>query len=272
MVSDQPGRLWLAAKTTTGEVVINRFVAGTGAWMGWCTTSSWTHEGGLRIPFDYPWCAPFCYSGFQTPTPYTWNVDSTPAISSWGPGRLDLFMLGTRYDGAIALLHAWRTGDVGEFRWEELGTGLMQGSPAAVSWGPGRIDVFARGGGSDLAHKVFANGRWYPWVSLGNEITASPAVVSTGPQQLSVYVRASDGTVHHRWYGATWFGWENLGGSLAPGVAPAPAARDEYNLEVYVLNPNAFVSRRSYNFGWSPFRRIYSSYTAAVTALYWRLN
>ena len=271
LVSDRPGRLWLAGKSTAGKVMINMFTASTGIWMGWCETGPTSVRGGVTLVTIPPfWCGPFC--GPFIWSFYAWNADSFPAITSWGPGRLDLFMHATRYDGAIALLHAWRTSDDDEFTWEELGTGLMQGSPAAVSWGWGRIDVFARGGGSDLSHKYFGGGRWSRWETLGGYITASPAVVSTGPQQLSVYVRGGDGALYHRWFGNGWFGWDYLGGYLVDGVAPAPAARDPYNLDVFVLGTGSSVYKKSYSFGWQDYTYQYLSYTSAITALYWRLT
>jgi hypothetical protein len=250
--------------------MINRFTASTGVWMGWCDTGNGEQGGRTLVSIPPFWCGPFC--GDLTWTWYDWNPDSFPAIISWGPERLDLFMHATRYDGAVTLLHAWRTSDAGEFKWEALGTGLMQGSPAAVSWGPGRIDVFARGGGSDLAHKFFDDGRWSPWESLGNQITASPAVISTGPQQLNVFARGTDGALYHRWFGAAWYDWEYLGGYLVDGLAPAPAARDPYNLDVFVLGLGSSVYKKSYSFGWRDYTYQYLSYTQGITALYWRLT
>ena len=43
---------------------------------------------------------------------------------------------------------------------EVVGTGIA-GDPVAVSWGPGRLDIFARAANGDLLHKFF-EGAWGP--------------------------------------------------------------------------------------------------------------
>jgi subtilisin family serine protease len=63
----------------------------------------------------------------------------SPSAVSWGPDRLDVFVIGV--DGAL-LQRAW----VGDHfaDWVNLG-GSFVGSPSAVSWGPDRLDVFVIG-------------------------------------------------------------------------------------------------------------------------------
>jgi hypothetical protein len=39
--------------------------------------------------------------------------------------------------------------------WTKMVGGVVAGDPAAVSWSPGRIDVFARGTDNALRHKSF---------------------------------------------------------------------------------------------------------------------
>jgi hypothetical protein len=43
--------------------------------------------------------------------------------------------------------------------WESLG-GELASAPAACSWGPNRIDVFARGSRGDLLHASWDGSRW----------------------------------------------------------------------------------------------------------------
>ena len=54
--------------------------------------------------------------------------------------------------------------------WEKLG-GQIFGNPAAVSWGPNRLDVFAGGDDKALYHKAWDGSSWQPsltgWESLG---------------------------------------------------------------------------------------------------------
>ena len=82
--------------------------------------------------------------------------------SSWDSGRIDLFARGS--DGG--LIHNWYDGGRWNF-WEPLGApvtsagGTLGSDPTAVSWGPGRIDVFTRGEDSVLWHKWY-DGAWRP--------------------------------------------------------------------------------------------------------------
>ena len=70
-------------------------------------------------------------------------------MTSWGPGRLDIFAIGS--DGTLLQggydATGWRN-------WRSLGSRIAS-DPAAVSWGSGRIDVFAQGAGSSLWHSWF---------------------------------------------------------------------------------------------------------------------
>jgi len=57
--------------------------------------------------------------------------------------------------------------------WEALG-GRFASPPAVVSWGPGRLDIFALGVANDMFHKAF-DGTWQPagtdWESLAGRFT-----------------------------------------------------------------------------------------------------
>jgi hypothetical protein len=81
-------------------------------------------------------------------------LTSGPTVSSWAPGRLDVFARGTDN----TLHHPFYDGNWSG--WESLGGGLSS-DPAAVSWDHGRIDVFARGSDNALWHKWYDNG-WKP--------------------------------------------------------------------------------------------------------------
>ena len=76
-------------------------------------------------------------------------------VTSWGPGRLDVFVRGNDN----TLQHTWYDGDWHD--WESLG-GTLTSSPAAVSWGSSRIDIFTRSTNNTLAHKWF-DGGWSDW-------------------------------------------------------------------------------------------------------------
>ncbi len=65
------------------------------------------------------------------------------------------------------MYHKWWTGSKWE-GWENLG-GVIKEQPECVSWGPNRIDCFARGGGDHMYHKGWNGSEWDDWESLGSQ-------------------------------------------------------------------------------------------------------
>ena len=124
------------------------------------------------------------------------------------------------------------TGTGSWHNWEPLG-GSMTSGPASSSWGPGRIDTFARGGDGNLWHQAFA-GQWYGWEPLGKPsagFTGDPAAVSWGSGRIDVFVRGTDNHLWHRAYAGQWSAWEDLGGTLAS--SPAVASMNAGRLDVF---------------------------------------
>jgi len=82
---------------------------------------------------------------------------SGPAAASWAVNRLDCFVKGQNN----ALLYKWVDrsivhGHAGTWSgWHSLG-GIIDNEPAAVSWGPNRIDCFVRGMNNHMYHKWWA--------------------------------------------------------------------------------------------------------------------
>jgi len=147
----------------------------------------------------------------------TWNnwrqlgveqIASGPAVCSWAPGRLDVFVRGTdnclytkSWDGK-----QWHN-------WFQLGVEQISSDPAAVSWGPNRIDVFARGTDNCLYTKSWDGNQWRNWFQLGVEkISSGPAVCSWAPGRLDVFVRGTDNCLYTKsWDGNQWQNWCQLG-------------------------------------------------------------
>ncbi len=159
-----------------------------------------------------------------------------PAVSSWGLLRLDLFFSGAKLtarrvgegmiinsktneiSGPTPLWHMYWDGTIGTTWWaaENLG-GELTSSPAAVSWGPNRIDVFARDKSSHVLHQYWTGSAWSGWKILDKnlKIFGNPAVSSRGPNLLDVFVTGSNNhLMHMTWNGSNWSSWEDLGGEL----------------------------------------------------------
>jgi hypothetical protein len=84
------------------------------------------------------------------------------------------------------------------------GTGV-KGNPAIVSWAPGRLDIFVRGGDNKLYQKTSNNGgvEWSDWILLfdgDGTLSASPEVASRGANRLNLFVINVDGDIYERFY------------------------------------------------------------------------
>ena len=110
--------------------------------------------------------------------------------------------------------HKWWNGSKWS-GWEDLG-GVIDGPPAAVSWGPNRIDCFARGTNNHMWHKWYAGSAgWSGWEDLGGVISSGPAAASWAPNRIDTFVRGTDNHMWHKWWnGTAWHGWEDLGGII----------------------------------------------------------
>ncbi len=107
-----------------------------------------------------------------------------------------------------------------------LGGILYQGSSlAAVSTGPNRIDVFARGTESALWQTTFNGTGWSGWAprSAENQLASSPTAASWGPGRIDVFAQAPGNTLVQFW-----------GDNLVPS--------NQHNLGGTVLGPPAAVS------------------------------
>src|SRR6266508_2659321 len=132
----------------------------------------------------------------------SWNslgggLTSAPALCTWGgqvsPAaayRRDVFARGEDF----ALWHKWYGWfpDRNVFtwsEWESLG-GVLNFGPAVSSWGPRRLDVFARGTDNTIFQRTFDHG-WRAWTSIAEPETtvALPgiAAVSSAPGKIDLF-------------------------------------------------------------------------------------
>src|ERR1051326_7069702 len=237
-VSDGIGRLTVFARSELGFLYSSTYRSGS--WSGW-TLVPGTSGAGVFITHDVIFADNYLFT-------------SDPAVSSWGPGRLDLFLYGRHEDtGAIALLHTWADQGAWSGRWEVLGTGLMQGKPAAVSWGPGRVDVFVRGGGNELDHKWFDQGSWSSgWENKGGTLASSPAVASWQPGHLVVFAWDQAGRLSDIGFWGQWFGWGTVDDSNAYHFGdPAATTAGLGTWQIVVARgQNDTLLHKGYNDGW----------------------
>jgi hypothetical protein len=198
---------------------------------------------------------------------------SDPAVVSWGPGRLDVFMRG--WDNAI--WHRWYADGAwgpAPDDWDWLGGDFPATARlAAVSWGSGRIDLCTLGWENAVWHKWYDNGAWGPapdrWDSLGGDNirqgyydfdgAARPALTTWGPGLLDLFVRAKDNTLRHRWFQeGRWHPvagayWEYLRGNFVS--SPAAVSPRPGRIDVFVRTWEGDLWNKWYDQGawnWAP--------------------
>jgi C1A family cysteine protease len=102
----------------------------------------------------------------------------------------------------------------GWYGFEGLG-GVITSKPSAVSWGPNRIDVVARGTDSAVWHRWWDGSSWQGWESLGGTIQGGPAICSWASGRLDMFAVGTDHRMYHKWYQGGWSAWESLGGQFS---------------------------------------------------------
>ncbi len=115
------------------------------------------------------------------------------------------------------------------------------GDPAVVSWGPGRLDVFARGADDRVWH-IWSDTGGQTWSAWGkpfgddNVLVASPEVSSRGPGLLDVFHVGTDGNLYLRFYNAGWNDhWIGLGQPPGGGRGePAAASQTRESTDLFV--------------------------------------
>lgn len=178
---------------------------------------------------------------------------SAPAAVAWNDGqaanRIDVFAVNAADRSMWQrtwMSNGW-TGD-----WQSIG-GIFTSAATVVSGGPGRLDIFARGGDFTLRHRTYENGGWVSdWQNLGGSLASPPVAVSRGPNQVDVLaVNHADGALIHRWWdGSIWNEWESASIAVKPKVGfvttPSVTAWGVGRLDVATLGNDGVL----YHFGW----------------------
>jgi hypothetical protein len=114
-------------------------------------------------------------------------------------------------------------------------------APSAVSWTPGRIDVFVMGceygSGGVLVHGWTAGGNNWAWESLGGAIYSRPSAISTGNGLLDVFVKGGSNTL---WDDQWRNGWTWLQTPLTTTYPPVGLVEGSG-----AFNPRPFVCSHS---------------------------
>jgi hypothetical protein len=170
----------------------------------------------------------------------TTSLLGSVATVSINANQFDLFATGT--DGKVYHKSysngTWMPGKTAS--WEPIGgrSGVTLGTPAAVSWGPARFDVFAAGNDGKVYHKFYQSA-WFgsgpgsqlgDWESIGglpgwkSLVAGSLSAVSWGYARFDVFANGVDGRVYHKFFDYAWgpnsinADWESVSGPPATTV------------------------------------------------------
>jgi hypothetical protein len=162
-----------------------------------------------------------------------------PAAVGWNNHR-EVFAVATDFQ----LYHDY-TDNTTWSGWQPLGAPAAQlcSRPSAVSWAPGRMDVFVLGCDNNLWHTWFDHG-WHGWEipsGSGPTIATAPTAASSEPGSLEVVAADFDGEVHaigctdslcNNAQSTSWGAWEDTGmqGCNTANAAPVYLGKDVHFL------------------------------------------
>jgi hypothetical protein len=195
---------------------------------------------------------------------------TSPTAVSWGRQRADIFVVGIEgdiYHKAMEMKkrsspghgpgdldyyymdwypskNGWESlaGKIYEEELESSAARLAVTSPAAVSWGPNKIDVFVVGTDKGVYHKAWDGHDWWPsrtgnWHPLGGKCRSTPAAVSWGPNRIDLFAVGSDRSAYHKyWNGRDWqpsSDWEPYFGKFSGSlISVSPEAEVLYTFGI----------------------------------------
>lgn len=177
------------------------------------------------------------------------KINGTPAVSSLREGRLDVFVrsLDNRLFYRAYENEAWQGAG-----WTDFSDGRrFETSPATVSWGPDKIDLFAVWN-RQVQHRYFQGGGWSPWAeTLGGITNDTPAAASWKQGRVDVLIRSADNFMSRCYWEGGWKGWESVGGQRATLTsAPVAVATGPNRIDCFARGPNdGHLIRASYQDG-----------------------
>jgi serine/threonine protein kinase len=140
-------------------------------------------------------------------------------------------------------------------------------SPAVVSWGPDRIDLFGRGTDGAIYHNYW-DGSWHTFESLGGNFIYGPAVSSWGAGRLDVFAIGTDDAIYHNYWDGSWHGWgDRLGGAFTS--APAAVSSGFNHIDVFGKGTDNAIWHTYWDGSWHGFDSLGGVFVSAPTVSSW---
>ncbi|KAK8093514.1 carbohydrate-binding protein [Apiospora hydei] len=183
-------------------------------YIGHDSTGSAVHY--FRYTTTSNWAGPIRIYG---PDLHEW----APAMIAWAgsDSRLDVFAV-SRVNNH--LMHTFKEAETDKWSEYEDLKGFVTVPPTVVSWAPGRLDVFVRGGDAGLWHLSFGDGKWSPW----QRISGTTRIQGKGESLYKTY----DGVAQK------WLPDDDGFTTLIPGglVGPPSPMADGSEVQVFAYN------------------------------------
>jgi hypothetical protein len=189
------------------------------------------------------------------------DLASAPAAASHDPQVVHLNALGP--DGRIKDRSFSNVGMLngGWSLWSDLGRQQFTSAPAAASWGPGHLEVFALDQDQKIQHKWyrFGGGGWTDWFGFTGEqrFQGAPAAAAYAPGRLHLFARGTDNKLYQRWLTGRvpgeWSEWVSMGDKQFTS-SPGAVSWGPTHLEVFAVGEDQKVWHNWYRFsggGWS---------------------
>lgn len=132
------------------------------------------------------------------------SIMGIPTTVSW-PGRREVFVIGTDHK----LYRNFSVNNGAFSGWQFIGPPTSSNvtlcsPPSAVTWGPGRIDVFAEGCADGHLWHVTGLGNGWNWVDRGCCTDATPVATSYAGARLDIWVSQSSDLYDFQYNGSSW--------------------------------------------------------------------
>ena len=129
-------------------------------------------------------------------------VADAPAVAFVSPSDWTVFARGS--DGRIRSRGPHTT-------WTSLGGPQVNGRPSAAVDGTGAVHVTARATTDEIWERVYANGTWSAWQSLGGTLNGSPTLLAAAGRVYLFAVAADNRLWQRNFVDGGWGGWFQRG-------------------------------------------------------------
>ena len=180
----------------------------------------------------------------------TWNNVTTTATDATGnyqfsrnESAVGTYYYRTAYDGNATYANATSSSVS-----VNAVTSVVAGAPAVSAQNANSLDLFFRGGDNALWWKHWNGATWSASTSQGGILTSDPAAASPGSGLLNVFVRGNDSAI---WVntttngGASWSGWQSLGGQIPAGTAPSVCSWGSGRIDLFVQGTDGAIWQRT---------------------------